>query len=618
MHRQTKEDFIQKSKDIFGDKLDYSKVNYVDSRTKITITCKDHGDFIIAPKDHISFKRGCLFCSGERYTTESFIKKCNEIHKNKYIYDKTIYIKSREKCIITCRKHGDFLQAPDAHLRGQGCSKCRQSRKKSIEYHLNKAKNKYEDKFDYSNTKFSSVNDVVEIICKKHGSFYKKFICHINSKHGCDKCREEYSRVAQDDFIKKANKIHNYRYNYSKTKYTIGENNIIVICDQHGEFKVNASAHINVGRGCKFCGKLYTEKDFLEACQKKHYNKYSYENCKFTILTKKINITCKLHGSFLQTARAHMHGAGCPKCIKSSKKDLEYFLLKAKEVHGDKYDYSNIKFISMSEKVKILCPNHGEFYQSPSAHVSSKKTCKKCASDSKKIGLDFFIKRSAKIHNGKYDYSKSIYVNGQSKIEIICEKHGSFFQTATQHMAGRGCNKCYADSMKSNINNIIQKSIISHKIKYDYSKSVYVDCNTKIEIICPKHGSFMQNPLQHANGSDCPYCCGGSCSKIEARWLEHINVPKKYWQKSINATGKIYIVDAYNPETNEIFELYGDYWHGNPELYNPEHINKNNKTKFKELYKETMQREQELLALGYKLVTIWENDFKKILKQLKK
>jgi len=115
------------------------------------------------------------------------------------------------------------------------------------------------------------------------------------------------------------------------------------------------------------------------------------------------------------------------------------------------------------------------------------------------------IKRFKKIHNNKYDYSKTIYTKASEKVKIICYEHGDFYQVAERHWKGRGCPKC-AGNKKLTTEEIIEKFNTIHKYKYDYSKVKYINRNTKVEIICPVHGSFFQTPGNHLSRQNCPKC----------------------------------------------------------------------------------------------------------------
>lgn len=122
------------------------------------------------------------------------------------------------------------------------------------------------------------------------------------------------------------------------------------------------------------------------------------------------------------------------------------FINKSRKVHGDKYDYSKVEYINAHTKVGILCPEHGEFWQTPNKHLSG-QGCPKCGakrrSDSSRFTTKDFIEKARQVHKCKYDYSKVEYKDSNSKVCIICPKHGEFWQVANNHLQGQGCPKCY-------------------------------------------------------------------------------------------------------------------------------------------------------------------------------
>ena len=180
------------------------------------------------------------------------------------------------------------------------------------------------------------------------------------------------------------------------------------------------------------------------------------------------------------------------------------FIEKAKEIHGDKYDYSEAVYINARTKVKIICPIHGEFFQEPHKHMRG-SLCPKCNVDRQKLTAEDFIKKAREVHGDKFDYSKAKYINYDTKVEIICPEHGSFFQAPNSHLSGTGCPMC-ANNQKLDLSTFIKKAIIIHNGKYDYSKVIYLNNHTKVKIICPEHGEFLQRPYSHLNESGCPIC----------------------------------------------------------------------------------------------------------------
>lgn len=340
--------------------------------------------------------------------TEEFIKKAREIHGNKYDYSKVIYFNAKTKVIITCLIHGEFEQTPDGHLSGHNCPKCSnnrisQARKSNTIKFIKKAKEIHNNKYDYSEVNYVTNHDKVTIICPTHGDFLQSPNNHLNGGN-CPKC---YGRNKNTkEFIQQARKIHGILYDYSKTIYVDSKTKIIVVCPEHGEFK--------------------------------------------------------------QTPHNHLHGQGCFKCGKENAGSLqrfttENFIKKAKKVHGNKYNYSEVKYINSNTKINIICPLHGKFEQVPFNHLKG-QNCPKCTGNIK-LTTNEFVQKASKIYNNKYDYSQAKYINAKTKIIIICPEHGEFKQEAFSHLQGFGCSKCNGIGFKKKSLNEIKKLIQPLKFK---------------------------------------------------------------------------------------------------------------------------------------------------------
>ncbi len=185
--RFTKEDFIERAKKAHGDKYDYSKVEYVNSETKVCIICPIHGEFWQRPADHIR-GIGCRFCYGnEKMDKEAFIEKARKIHGDKYDYSKVEYNGNKIKVCIICPIHGEFWQRPNDHLTGYGCTYCGNNIKKTTEYFVEQAKKIHGDKYDYSKVEYFDAKTKVCIICSKHGEFWQEPLNHLHGA-SCPYC----------------------------------------------------------------------------------------------------------------------------------------------------------------------------------------------------------------------------------------------------------------------------------------------------------------------------------------------------------------------------------------------------------------------------------------------
>ncbi len=184
------------------------------------------------------------------------------------------------------------------------------------------------------------------------------------------------------------------------------------------------------------------------------------------------------------------------------------FIQRARTVHGNRYDYSKVLYVAAISKVTIICPKHGVFEQTPANHCIG-RGCRECGGN-KPLTLDRFIERAHKIYNGRYDYSRVKFKNVESKIEILCPYHGSFFQRLFSHLKGFGCDRCgrvdVAKKLSHSRERFLEDAKLAHGDRYDYSQVAYVNALTKVAIICPEHGAFKQNPANHIRDIGCPKC----------------------------------------------------------------------------------------------------------------
>ena len=205
------------------------------------------------------------------------------------------------------------------------------------------------------------------------------------------------NKLTTEQFISKAKSIHGDKFDYSKTKYVNGETKVCIICPTHGESWILPKQHL-IGFGCRRCG---------------------YENRK-----------------------------------KSKCKPTEVFIESAKKVHGDFYDYSITIYRGQKKPITFICPKHGTITMNAGNHLHG-HGCPKCGIEKRSNSLlsttESFIERATKVHNGKYDYSKTVYQGISTKTCIICPKHGEFWQTPNNHLNGAECPKCGYLKTKSNV-----------------------------------------------------------------------------------------------------------------------------------------------------------------------
>ena len=397
---------------------------------------------------------------------KNFILKCIEVHGDVYDYSQTIYVNVKTKVKITCPDHGEFFQLPNNHLRGSKCPKCNSnSRRKTKEDFVLEATKIHGDLYDYSLVEYVNVDSKVKIICSDHGIFEQTPYNHTKRLCKCPKCqnrnkadnlRYEREKTDTDLFIKNAVKIHSNKYDYSQSIYIEKNNKIKIICPKHGEFYQLYHDHIYRKSGCPTCSKEnYTEQKriknkskLIDMANNLHHNKYDYSFVEYIDSKKRVKIICPIHGEFKLSLGDHIYNKReCPKCtreitINRLSDTTEIFIEKAKAVHGDLYDYELVNYTNINNKIKIICETHGEFEQRPGDHLYNQSGCPHCKNKYLRLD-DEFIDRAKKIHNNKYDYSLVDYINIDTKVKIICPEHGIFEQTPYAHMVStHGCRKC--------------------------------------------------------------------------------------------------------------------------------------------------------------------------------
>lgn len=408
-HKYTDKDFISKARIIHGNRYDYLNVEYINSTTKVVITCPLHGNFLQQPYKHLR-GQGCAGCSGSEIgTTLSFIEKAKNIHKDSYDYSKVAYKNNKAKVLITCHIHGDFLQRPNDHLSGYGCQKCG---------NLLKSKNN-----------FSST----------------------------------------EEFITKATKIHGNKYDYSKTNYISAKTKVTIICSEHGEFEQTPSSHLQ-GCGCILCTRktVFNTKDFIIKAATVHKDKYDYSNTVYVDSKTKVVIICPKHGKFLQRPNEHLNGRGCLECSGLKPLTTELFIKRAQEIHGNKYDYTNTNYINNHTKVTIICPEHGCFKQTPANHINNVQECPKCL---KRFGT----------HNPNYK-------GGVTKDKLI------LYETYSPQL------KLYQST---------------YKIIKDNLELLGVECMYCGRVFVPTTNAVIGriSAIQNVNNGECNFYCSENCKK---------------------------------------------------------------------------------------------------------
>ena len=589
--KRTQQNFIHDSKEVHGNKYDYSEVKYVNQLTKVKLICKEHGEFLQYPKYHLK-GNGCVHCGNKRNSlrsrksTQDFIESSRIVHGEKYDYSKVIYTTSPSKVTIICPEHGEFEQIALSHMSGHGCSRCSSSHPRNNKSFILDAKKVHGDRYDYSKVEYKNTKTKIIIICKEHGEFLQTPSEHLVGS-GCIDCAGLRKKTTEQ-FIEESILKHGKKYDYSKVKYVNSNTKVSIICPVHGEFEQVASQHTS-GKGCNDCGyeeagkkRLKGIDDFITEANEIHNNRYDYTKSIYNGTHKKIGIICEIHGSFQQTPKAHLIGQGCPECglikIGDLKRKSNYqFILEANKVHKGKYDYSLVSYRKNHDKVIIICPTHGQFLQAPIEHTSG-KGCIDCAGMRKKT-TEQFIEDAKLIHGERYDYSEVDYKNNRSNIKIKCSEHGVFEQQAKSHLKGRGCIICSGKNQKIT-ETFIEEANLVHKRIYDYSDVDYKTNSEPVLIKCKTHGIFPQTPKHHLKGGGCPRCKNKKEGRLAIILNEMVIIHRQFRIENR-------FFDFYLPEHGILIErdgeqhYHGSQWEGIDRKESLKHQKKNDREKTK-------------------------------------
>lgn len=236
------------------------------------------------------------------------------------------------------------------------------------------------------------------------------------------------------------------------------------------------------------------------------------------------------------------------------------------KIHNNKYDYSLVEYKNDSEKIKIICKEHGVFEQQVACHKRQKQGCPKCGriqiGKKQQITREQFIDKIEKIFGkNKFDYSKLEYKGAHIDISLICKNCNNIeSKPPTVWYKGYGCLKCQIRRPNPKLitkEQFLEKVIKIHNGKYDYSNINFIDLHSKIEIICNKHGSFSQSPEVHLYGkSGCPRCKTSKGEEEIAIWLNNKNI-KFIYQYQVKINNSNHYFDFYLPKHNIIIEFNG-------------------------------------------------------------
>ena len=626
--RMAHAEYITKVSELYNGRYDISKVVYTCMSDRIVVKCKIHGgEFTPTALSFSKNNECCPECSKEKHIAATrgrviswnqFITDAAKTHDNKYTYGTTESFTLSDTITIRCPNHGEFFQTGVDHRSGRGCPKCAGVHKLTTDEFIRKAVSLHGDRFSYDKVEYTTAKTKVVIGCPVHGDFLQTPDAHARNGQGCPVCGKINRALSKCNrsgvkFVDTATVVHSGRYNYDQVNYIGAHDKVSIICVTHGEFEQSPTNHLS-GQGCPKCAELSrieSKRDSLDEFIKKandvHNTKYCYDKVIVGSPTEGVTIGCPIHGDFSKTRGAHLYGVGCPGCgiaagIDKRRRTTEQFVEIAHEIHGTMYDYSLTDYITGHKLVQIICPIHGIFWQAPANHIhrNNPQGCPKCGIFSRsgpRITTEEFVASVSAIHDNKYDYTKTEYVGSHNDVTIICPDHGEFTQMATNHLSGKGCNRCAREKVarmaSDTIDDFLTKARNAHGDFYDYSRVEFHGLSVDVTIICPTHGEFVQKPRNHVTGRGCRLCSIGIShgEREVVDFIKSVGIAVETSNRSIISP---YELDIVIPDQKVAIEYCGNYWHSQL----------NGKSRKYHLNKLELAESQ-----GYRLLTIFEDEW---------
>lgn len=500
--RKTKKQFVSQCKELWGDRFNYDKVEYKNQRTEVTIYCNVHKRYFSQqPFCHLTMKHyGCPDCTLEATRAkrslpqEVYIKRCKAKFGDKYNYDKVKYVNQNTDITIICPNHGEVSVNPQSLLNSDwGCPKC--AREHAIESYkitkdefIQRAKEKFDDRFDYSKLDYKGYEEKTTFICRLHTHFITSPFLHLLALDGgcpdCHKYRMEHmnSSMTTAEYIEQAKIVHGDKYDYSPTDYCSYKKMIQIRCKVHDYvFQMLPRTHLN-GAGCPIC---------------EQENLMEYEQRKQEILEKR-----KVKWERIKQKRE------ISKEILSSKPagiayGVEEFLRLARLIHGDDFEYPNIKqeYKNLNTPITIHCNEHNwDFPQAPSKHLKG-QGCPRCIG--RHQTTESFIQDATYLHQNRYSYEKTEFVGAEKKVIITCKTHGDFKMLPGEHLRGKGCPHCATSILEKKVISFLKKEtnfIIEPQKQFSWLKT---SRTMPLDIYLPElHLAIECQGMQHFHANE--------------------------------------------------------------------------------------------------------------------
>ncbi|MFA5626233.1 MAG: DUF723 domain-containing protein [Thiohalomonadaceae bacterium] len=344
--------------------------------------------------------------------------------------------------------------------------------------------------------------------------------------------------------------------------------------------------------------KKSNKEEFVRKARKIHGDRYVYDKVDYRGSKVPVTIICPEHGNFDMTPGNHLNrGQGCRDCyIASISMTPEDFEKRAREVHGDKFDYSKANFTETRNPVTIICPVHGKFKQRASSHLDG-YGCRECASEALVVEMsrEEFVEKAREVHGEKYLYhlipetiSRLAYTRGK----FVCPIHGVFTQTYDKHLNGQGCRTCsYQVNSRRPRTTLEEAEKRAREVHGDLYEYISLESGT-LTYRCKEHGEVSQNLYSHLAGIRCPRCSSNISTQHNRiiGWLDDIGESYEVNKRGIIGRKEL---DLYFPEKKLAIEINGEYFHTHRMLQDRQYH-----------YKKFIECEEQ----GIRLLQFWGNE----------
>ena len=249
-------DFFSRAKEVWGDRWDYSSTPPLEGRKNpIPIKCTLHGIFMQMPRAHLDLVVGCIPCRVGYFDQVSFLDRSREVWGSRWDYTLVDYVNSSTPVTIGCPAHGEFYQAPRHHILGNvGCKKCRREQACSPSNSIiQQSREVWGDRWDYTEAECpDGYRGNITLRCREHGAFTGDISNHLRGNVSCVPCRD-HGNLTTDEVIRRSKEVWEDRWDYSKTRYVRQLEKVTFTCREHGDFEQYTDAHFRGGVGCSKC-----------------------------------------------------------------------------------------------------------------------------------------------------------------------------------------------------------------------------------------------------------------------------------------------------------------------------------------------------------------------------